>query len=498
MKLDGRDEISARVPAASHTDRPPGGSNDSSRARRRLGDVLAGITLVLLFALAVAFHEARTTFLDLAFHLYEHATTGEIAIQNHRFVSALTQWVPVTLLEGGLEMRWVQLAYSLAFPVLYGLTWLALRWPLRSPAWALAWILPWLTFVTHDHYWIQSELPQGLAVVTLALALVGCRPRRPAYRILAKAALPLLLFTAAFAHPLLVVPMTFALGFLALMRLAPKQEIAAGALVYYGAYAVRALFFATEYDGQAGNPAEGLLGFVRGDLPSSIPTLLTNLGALYYGFVTVLALGSWLLWRGGWRWAAVWTLGAVGGHLALVAVSYPGPDVAAFYIENLYLPAGWMAAVGLAFGWAATGWAAPKPAIVWLIAALALARLGHIAYVGLDTYQPRLRRLTADLERYADQKTFLVKTPDLTAAYIMTWGTGYEAWVWSARRGLPTRGFLIAEAPQNFAWALNDPDRLVTEFLMPRFDELPARYFANPDTTRGYRVVRPEAPSPMQ
>ena len=165
-----------------------------------------------MLVLAFIFEEERTTFVDLAFHMYVQVTTGEVAIQNYRFLSAITQWLPTQLLNAEVEMKTVQLVYSLVFPIFYGAVWAFTHFVLKAKQRALAWALMWLTFATHTYFWIQSELPQGLAVFVLALGLMSYKPEKRWIDVLAKAVLPLLLLTVAFAHPLLIVPVTLVLA----------------------------------------------------------------------------------------------------------------------------------------------------------------------------------------------------------------------------------------------------------------------------------------------
>lgn len=148
---------------------------NSSIAKSPLkADTLLGwITLIAMLSIAFFFEEERTTFADIAFHMFEHATRGEVAIQNNRFVSAITQFFPMLMFKAGVGMKWIQLVYSLAFSVFYFLTWITIRFGLKSREWALAWALLWLTFATHTYFWIQSELPQGLAILCVALAIVS-------------------------------------------------------------------------------------------------------------------------------------------------------------------------------------------------------------------------------------------------------------------------------------------------------------------------------------
>ncbi len=451
------------------------------------------VSIALLFAVAIFYTEARTTFVDIAFHLFEQATTGKVAIQNYRFVSGLSQVVPTYLINHGASMATVQLAYSLVFPLLYAGTWALLYFVMRARAWALGWALTWLAFATHVHFWIQSELPQGLAVLTLAMALVGCEPRARWAQVLAKAALPLLLFTAAFAHPLLVVPASFGFGLIALLQVRNSDIVwstAGAAGLYFSFYWVRSTFFSTSYDEAAGQDLEVMItGLLGGDVPYAITHLLHNLVLVYYAFVLVAALGVYFLWRSGAKLAAAWSTAAVVGHLLLVALSYPTDYTVDFYIENLYLPAGWMAGVAFAFGWQrVNGYAAPAYAVAG-VAVLGLIRVVHILYFGQTLYQPRLDFLEEELATYREQKVFRVETPELTERLIMTWGTPYEAWVISAREGRPTQGYIVHVDQNAYRWALDDAGRCVMTFTQPIFDELREDLFANPDSSATYVVV---------
>ena len=437
-------------------------------------------------AVAVAFAYERTAFVDLALHLYDAVTSG-ITIRNYRFVSAITQSVPVGLFAVRAPIEVVQLGYSLAFPTLYAAAWATAHFALRARGWALAWVLMWGAFATHTHYWIQSELPQGLALFVVALGLIGYRASGGGRRALAGALQVALLVTAAFAHPLLVVPATFAFGLSLLLDWSRRRTVAAAAAAYYAAYAVRARFFATPYDESAGHFADGFGTVTRGDFPPSVWRFVYDLGTDYYLFAAIVLLGPLLLWRSGAKLAAVWTLAAVGGHCGLVTLSYPTLATEVFYLENLLLPAGFMAGAGLAFGWErASGFGVSRPIALAVLAAFAL-RMVDVYWLGCTTFRERRERLEALVDRYRGEKVVIPATDALERELIMTWAVSYEAWLVSARRREPTTGVLVVEDPEAHHWRAGEAERLSLLWHRDRYDELPEAYFGDPGGA--YRVV---------
>lgn len=437
-----------------------------------------------MFAVAIAFWRERTVFVDIAFHLYLQATTGEVAVQNFRFVSAATQWLPTVLLRGGVDLPTVQLAYSLVFPALYFGVWAIVRFGLRSPTWALAWALTWLTFATHTYYWIQSELPQGLAALTLALPLVTCTPRAAWARAVLAAATPLLLLVVAFAHPLLIVPVTACFGLLWLER--PYWDrfwaVAPAAAVYYMCYWLRAAFFSTSYDAAAGEGWRGgVASVLAGEVPFSVRELIGGLGMEYVAFTLLVALAVFGFWRAGHPLAAAWAVASVAGHLALVALSYPTSQTRAFYIENLYAPAAYVAAAAFSLAWVGGRGERPVPRwVAGLAFASSLARAAVVVAFGTLVYVPRLAALEELLGRHADRKAIARNTPALRDRLIMTWGVPFEAWVLSAGRNLPTQGFLLADDPARYRDQLGRPGIFVGAWTSPEFASLPAAYFRDP------------------
>jgi len=447
---------------------------------------------VAMLILGLKFEEERTTFVDIAFHLYEQAATGEVAIQNYRFVSVITQWIPTQLLRAGVEMKFIQLAYSLIFPVFYGGVWAFTHFVLKAKQWALAWALMWLTFATHTYFWIQSELPQGLAIFVLALGLISYRKDKKWLEFAKQAFLAILLGTVAFAHPLLVVPVTFSFGLICLLGHVSKMQLLLPVAIYYPVYLIKTLALKTPYDAVAsGGIKIGIKTLLRFEIPYSIPNFFANLATTYYAFFFVGIIGIWLLWRAGFKLAASWTLAAVVGHIGLVALAYSTSATPDFYIENLYLPAGFMAAAGLTYGVKSfeIKSISKKPSIYILI--FLVLRIGHIGWTGETVYTQRLTQFKTMLSKHKNEKVIYKETPELRERLIETWGTGYEAWVLSARNKKFTQGFLVHKDPKEIKWAIDDPNRLILNFHQYLFDELPKQYFKQPKRGQQYRIIEP-------
>ena len=443
-----------------------------------------------MLAYGVLFEEERTTFADLAFHLYQQVNTGQVALQNYRFVSVITQWLPVQLLNGGVEMKIVQLVYSLVFPVFYGTVWAVTHFVLKAKFWALAWTLMWLSFATHTHFWIQSELPQGLAILVLALGLISYKTEKDWTPLLIKIALSILLITVAFAHPLLIVPVTFSLGFLWLLKRVNRATIRFSATIYMIALILKTVAFWSPYDKSAGGGIKtGLTSILNLELPYSIPHFVENLGTSYYAFSILTLLGIWLLWKSGNRLSAAWVFVSVIGYIGIVSLVHSTSATPDFYFENLCLPAAFMAAAGLAVGIERTKIKMISPILSTIFVLFIIFRLNHVAWIGNEVYTTRLAFLKEMVYRHAGKKVIYQETPELLDSLIITWGTGYEAWLLSARNKSPTHCFLVSDQPAELQWAVDDPTRLILQFHQPLFSELSKQYFEQPNDKIKYKII---------
>ena len=459
----------------------------------RTDRLLGYLTFAMLFVVAVVFYRERIAFTDLAYNMFALAVTeGEFQVHGYRFVSVLTQWLPVALIKGESPIWLVEVAYSLSFWLLYAAAWAVLHFGIRSSRWALAWALLWLCYSVHTQFYIPSELTQGLAVFVVCLGLVEWRATSYGWRF----GKPLLvasgIFAVSFAHPVIVIPVTYCLLVVLLTDAAASRlRLACYAAIFYGGYWLRQTHFRTFYDAQVNNDWRPALDrLLDGDVPYSITAFARNVCWDYALFVFLVVASVATLWRARRRLLSVLTAGFVIGHLLLVALHYPTPVTTEFYIEHLYLPAGFVAAVGLSIGIGRStrqAWVGQRVAIA-LGVAVAL-RLGYIGYVGETVYTPRLERLRAELDRYAGRKVVLRDGPAVTESLLMTWATPFEAWLVSAHKGEASAGYLVLPDPE----AVRDHYGETGIFLAPTvaypYDSLPAHYFGDPVPGVGYEFV---------
>ena len=458
------------------------------------GDRLLGwATFAGAGVLAVVFAEERTTFTDIAFHLFQYARTGELQIQGHRFVAAVTQWVPLAAMRLGADMATVQLLYSLAFPAWYGLGWAVLHYGLRAHRWACAWALVWVAYALHTHFYIPAEMTQGFVVLLAALALIerrGPDGTEPSWGAVALAAG--LLPVAAFAHPTVLAVAVFALGYQLLAGRVALGRAGIAALSFGGTYALRQTVFTTWYDRQADGQLEaGLARLLAGEVPATLTRLLGDAPTAYPLTVALLAAGPGvLLWRGRYALAA-WVVACAGGLAGLVVVAYPTPDTTAFYVEHLCFGAALILCVGAAE--VLTPWLRRRRrATAWggaLLVAVVALRFVWIGQFGAAVYGERLAGLRAELARQRGRKAVVPETDALRERLLMTWGTPYEAWLLSARAGAPTAGYLVTPSPDLYAEHLGDPELWVGIFVPYAYAGLPGRWFGNPDAAAGYEVA---------
>lgn len=179
----------------------------SSRWPSRLG--LAA--MLVLLVLAWHFYLERSAYYDLSYCVFLFIKTKALAIQNRRFVSAITQWPPLQAVRAGWPLDSVLRLYSLAFVLYYGIVFLLSTYWLRNERVGLTVPLLFCLLASRTFYWAQSELPQGLALLLLYYAGVARQtPLRLSWQNLL---IGLLIPACIFCHPLIIVPFLFLWGY---------------------------------------------------------------------------------------------------------------------------------------------------------------------------------------------------------------------------------------------------------------------------------------------
>jgi hypothetical protein len=438
------------------------------------------VTYTILIILSIFFHKERTIFTDIAFHLFAILKDKTWAIQNYRFVAAVTQAFPLVGSKLHLPLSWLAVLYSVAFPLVYASVFFALCLWVKNARIALAFLLMNTLMVTHTFYWVQSELPQGLAVAFLFFGifdniLSSEKAHYPSFFIpLASIAL----FVVVFAHPLMIFVLTFWGAFLVLEYPNRRKMIGEVFAVALGFLVIKMLFFRTAYDSQATD----LLKNAWHIFPNVFNTQ-ANRNFLHYiwhdYYFLIIALGAVI-------WYYITPKKYL--HLGLVCSFFLGylfivnssmsKGAEQFYIENQYLILSVFVILPLVYH------VLPhlkKPNMTYFIVSF----VAFVAFIRIfathNTYTNRLeweRNLLVTTANLPQKKLIITKAkqPD-NNLLLMNWGTAYEFWLLSTIEQGESRSLILEEAPNEFDWTMNATNVFITKWNADEYNKLNPRYF---------------------
>lgn len=472
--------------------------------------LLGAATFTALFALAGVFYLERVGHIDMAFQTFLMLKDGTLEIQHQRFGAAVTQIWPVLAQAIGCPLKAVLLAHSLGQVLWPALVFAWCCW-LRQWQWATVLLLVLVGMPTHTFYFL-SELPQGLAFLVGLLAWTHAQSdtmlqisslRKPG------TSLQWLLWVGAIAtafyfHPMMLYVAVFGCLFLILTafdsalrsegspstRYRQGFKNAARYLVLLAVLAFAALMKykilpLNWYDAAAleRTKAYAELWPHWWDIPSNHALLRGFAGNYWFiPFGLLLSAGFYAWKKNGLKMALVTVYPLA--YALLVNVPFQ-ESAQAFYIENLWLPFGFFAALPLVFD--------VLPGLRWserfqftVLAVVLTLGVGRIALA----HRPWTTRLEWE-------RDFLKKTADLPAKKLiltekqvpmdtikMSWAMPYEFLLLSS---LDTpdgaRCILVTEDPTRYDALLDKPHLFLGTFKNYNFEKLPARYFHLLDTS---------------
>ncbi len=460
--------------------------------------LLLGLAVYATLAiLAVVFYLERTVFIDVAFHAVTILKKKSLFIQNQRFVALFSQVFPLAAERLHLPLKGVLTAYSVGFIVYYGAVFTACVTWLRQWQMGLVMLLLSTLLVTDTFYWVQSELPQGLALLVFTFALL-LRGRTPDG--LGGWQLGLVFgcwFTVVFAHPMLLFPIAFLLLFFwerktDTARIHPKLLIGSAVFVGIMLLIKNKVFGPAGYDVGAMGRADNLRKLFPHyfDLQSNKDLLRWCLGDYFLLPLTFLAAIVFYIRQKIWYKLLIMS-GFFLGYLLLVNVSFANGDNR-FYLENLYLPLVLFVAVPFAFDLLPYFLALQKAnskRMTWAFGTMALALGFRLLQIGV-AHQPWTSRL--DWERQLLSETATLPQPKIILPesqapmdkLVMSWGSSFEFMLLSSLdHPNNTRLITIDEDPGHLQWATDKRRAIITEWEVWNYDDLPKRYFNPQDTS---------------
>lgn len=441
-------------------------------------------TYAILAVLSLYFYVERTAFLDIAFHLFYILKDGEFTIQNNRFGAFLTQLFPLSGSKAGMDLVSIMKTYSIAFVVYYYAIFFICVRVFKSYQFGLAVLLLNTLMVSDTFYWIQSELPQGLALMMLYFAWLSRYDdlKQTNYAWFHYPLTAVLCFTLVFFHPLLIFPVAFISAFIYLDNTALRPQMKGSLWLFFLLFIVKLKFFKTAYDS---NSMEGIRNFKT--LFPNYVFLESNKKLLEYAvrdyyLVFILFLSLLLFYAWGRKFAKLSLVGLFFmGYLLLVNVSYPNGGEQ-FYMENLYLPLSVFVIIPFVFEAPAIF---EKRRLFILIAIILVIRMVDM----VDKHKKYTERV-AYLDGYinqtalSDQKKIIVSEKNFPIdTMMMTWASPYEIWLLSTVKTGETRSILITDNVDEQRWLQGFNAKFVTKWGAFDYAELPRKYFILNDSS---------------
>jgi len=449
---------------------------------------LGAFVYAILLVLSLFFFEERTAFLDIAYHLFYIIKDGDFAIQNNRFGSCFTQVFPLIASKLNLDLRLVMKVYSAAFVVVYASVFFVMMFVVKSYQFSLVMLLHCTLMVTDTFFWIQSELPQGLAFLLLFFSFI-IHKKEFASSIWYLPFITIGMLTVTFFHPLILFPFLFIVAFFYTKEnLQLKSILVSLAITFFGIIILKQLFFKTTYDSAAIGGLKNFISF----FPDYI-TLQSNKDFIKYVLADYQII--WLLFFAllffYWRFKKVYKFFLlftfVTGYLLIVNVSFSN-GAEQFYMENLYLPLSVMIIISFVFDLMPS---VQQKYVVPILCFILVVRLFQIS-INHQPYTERLSYLKQILDKtelLENKKIIIPSSAVSTDTLMMTWASPYEFWLLSTTRANRTRSVFISDSPDEISWALSYRKKFITKWGAFDYHALPIQYFVLNDTVP-YTIIK--------
>jgi len=451
-------------------------------------------TFGVLAVYSLIFFKERALFSDAGFHLFLFCEEKAPQIFHYRWPNIFTQILPLAAIYLKLPLSTVAQAYSLNM-VLYHMAFFLLTYRLlKRPKEALGIVLSAVLMVNDQFYWMQTELPLGLAFLFFTWGLYGFLKERDFYGGYGWGVWALAAFALVSYHTLLVLPMLFIMVWevLDLFLKKDRKQLRIAILwgtIYAISFVIYRIFFTDSYE-------QGVLSQLK-NIPEFLPRFfelkLTQqfwgwLPTKYLMLVVFLLANTFLLVRARRYLFVVLTWGFPIAFLLLSHGTFPF-DTRQFFLDNIY------SVMGTAMIWAFLQhgeklWGQKQLVGICLTLCIVFS-LGRIYWQG-GYYQERLdlnRKLMAYAEEKSIDKLIIPHNLDLEFTFELSWGVPYEVWGLSTIEQGEAKSILVATNPPEFEWLKNERARFAQLWSSYEYKNLDPVYFPFYNDSIGYQYV---------
>lgn len=442
---------------------------------------------IFLTIFSLSFYKERVIFADIAYHLFHILKDGDFLGGNYRYGAVVTQIFPYMCSKLSVPLNTTMIIYSVGFALYYLTCYILCGFVLKQYKIALVLLLSQTLFVTDSFYWIQSELPQGLAFIcVLSAVLTSFNSTSLIAKLMIIASLSVF---AVFFHPVVWIPATYMAVFFMMHKteIRDKRVFYSGALIFAIAYFLKLQLLKVPYESNAMSGTENIFALLPrwAELPSSEIFLQKLAGHFIWIPLSMFIINIVYLYRKNWLQLLFFN-GFIVSYVILVTTTYGDGSTVTFYFENLYLPLGIVIALSMIYDVFGT---LPQKLCYALFVAILLSGVARI-YHHHHVYTNRLQWERELMDKYPDEKLFVQEPPAILDTLLMTWATPYEFWLLSTTERNETRSIYVVPNTDDYIVAAWNRTSFVGYCEEVEYKQLPKLYFNFRDTTSRYVILK--------
>lgn len=453
-------------------------TQQTTRSSQRPYFIVGLLCMISLVIFGAIFFKERVAFGDTAYQAVLLLIEQKPVVNWVRAGSMIPQIIPLIAIWLHAGLRTVMVLHSMSFLIFFLVIYLlAYRY---SGKHLLFFVIPlYLVLITNEvFYWPQSELQQGMLWLCLYTVFLfedrwsGIDQRK------AWAFHFLFMLWIQFFHPLIFFPMAFAVVYF----YADRDNLFSKKSITHLVLAI--MCFVIRYIVGAFNVYEkGKLNIgsaIKNNLPHllSLDSVHKFVHRLPHGyaiyFIGLLSITIYLFLSKQY-WKVLSLVVFTFSYWLLIMIA--NPEDSRFYIENMLLPLGFIAAVPVAVDLIAKFHSYVIIALMILVISIRLASI----YQAHEDYSRRFE-VYAPYFKYVESKNlngvFVDESAVDSKKMIMTWGSGYESMLLSSLTAPDScRIIQIDKDANHYSWALDQDSSLVTVFGVWSRSSVPQRYF---------------------
>lgn len=314
------------------------------QSRLRQASYVSVAAMALLLIGAFVYYKERVLFLDASYVMFRIITEGQLAIQENRFGSFITQIVPLIGRELHLPVKAIMIVYSASFNIFYLGVISLLVFRFRQYTLAVLMSLYYVLYVTDTYFWSNNEVHQGIAWMFLMIGTSTYAVQQKWNTAIRYLLFIILGFLAISSHMLVVMPIVFLWCYILSDKnvcVFSKKDGVVYSLILVLLVGLKYYFSTTQsYDGEK---LHNTVNFTREDIRDAaigqfgIDFIKQNI-RLYWVVPIIFISGLYSLLRDKKYWLAFITVSASILYYLIMGLTFSNT----YYVHRFHIESEWM------------------------------------------------------------------------------------------------------------------------------------------------------------